>query len=99
MANNHTPDLISQHKTTLKAFSRAMQREAHVLMHQPDLLWQQMFNRLQWEGEGIHPPLAQETVNSSLPRVEIWLRLNIPHGRLIQPAGTDKVLRVWENSI
>ena len=33
----------------LQAYSRAMQREAHVLTQHPDLLWQQLYNRLQWE--------------------------------------------------
>ena len=36
----------------LHAFSRALGREVHVLTGHPELLWQQLYNRLQWEGEG-----------------------------------------------
>ncbi len=36
---------------TLGAFSSALNQEAHVLTRNPEILWQQMYNRLQWEGE------------------------------------------------
>src|SRR4030065_2722488 len=36
----------------LQAFSRDLNREAHILTEHPELLWQQLYNRLQWEGEG-----------------------------------------------
>jgi len=32
-------------RAELIAFSRALTREAHVLTQQPDLLWQQLYNR------------------------------------------------------
>ena len=32
----------------LQAFEKAFQREAHNLTPHPDLLWQQLYNRLQW---------------------------------------------------
>ena len=35
--------------TTLTVFSRALGREAHVLRERPEILWQQLYNRLQWE--------------------------------------------------
>ena len=37
------------HLAPLTAFDRALEREAHNLMGRPDLLWQQLHNRLQWE--------------------------------------------------
>jgi len=44
----------------LQAFSRALQRENHVLQESPDLLWQQLYNRLQWEGDECKHLLASE---------------------------------------
>ena len=44
---------MQENKAMLKSFSRALTREAHVLTQQPDLLWQQLYNRLQWEGEEV----------------------------------------------
>jgi hypothetical protein len=35
----------------LQAFSRALTREAHILRQHPNLLWQQRYNRLLWEGD------------------------------------------------
>jgi hypothetical protein len=36
-------------RATLEAFERAIDREPHNLQQRPDLLWQQLYNRLQWE--------------------------------------------------
>jgi hypothetical protein len=44
-------DLSRSQETVLETFSRALRREAHVLTQHPNLLWQQLYNRLQWEGE------------------------------------------------
>lgn len=44
---------MGNQKTILQALSRALVREAHVLRQYPHLLWQQLYNRLQWEGEGV----------------------------------------------
>ena len=38
---------------SLGAFSKALNRETHVLSQHPNLLWQQLYNRLQWEVEGV----------------------------------------------
>ena len=40
---------VTEQSAVLQAFSKALDREAHVLTRHPDLLWQQMYNRLQWE--------------------------------------------------
>ena len=49
MALKIVEEMKSPYRATLGAFSRALAREAHVLTRQPDLLWQQLYNRLQWE--------------------------------------------------
>jgi hypothetical protein len=52
--------MVGEYRTTLKAFSRALAREAHVLTRQPDLLWEQLYNRLQWEEEAVKQTLTSE---------------------------------------
>ena len=52
------------YRTVLGAFSRALQREAHVLTRHPELIWQQMYNRLQWEGEVANQAIAPETCSA-----------------------------------
>ena len=47
MTERPVQDLASDQGTMLEAFSRALAREAHVLTCDPDLLWQQLHNRLQ----------------------------------------------------
>jgi WD40 repeat protein len=62
----------------LQAFSKALDREAHVLTRHPGLLWQQLYNRLQWEDEAVQylaPQLNRLRTQGAKP----WLRLDIPH--------------------
>lgn len=40
--------------TVINAFAGAVGRESHVLHERPELLWQQVYNRLQWKA----PPMA-----------------------------------------
>jgi hypothetical protein len=35
----------------LMAYRRALGRESHVIARRPDLTWQQLHNRLQWDTE------------------------------------------------
>ena len=69
---------ISEYKTILKTFSRALSREAHVLTQHPDLLWQQLYNRLQWEGKEIKLVLAQELAWRSIVGARPWFHLKTP---------------------
>jgi len=62
-------EVKAPHLTTLRAFSRALLREAHVLTRQPDLLWQQLYNRLQWAG----PPLAGHLAAERERRTRPWI--------------------------
>jgi WD40 repeat protein len=66
------------HAKVLQAFSRAIGREAHVLTQHPDLLWQQMYNRLQWEEE-LMQALAVEFEYRTTPGAKPWLHLDTPH--------------------
>jgi hypothetical protein len=42
------PTARSDQCLVLEAFGKALGREAHNLTRWPDLLWQQLYNRLQW---------------------------------------------------
>ena len=74
MTNQNDQDKVNDQSKTLKAFSRALNREAHVLTSQPDLLWQQLYNRLQWEGEEVEARLVPEWEQRSRPLVTPWIR-------------------------
>ena len=74
-----TVQVTSPYRAILVSFSRALAREAHVLTRQPDLLWQQLYNRLQWEGEEVAQALALEMPRRSAPGVRPWLRLKTPY--------------------
>jgi len=65
-------------RKVLQSFSHTLRREAHVLVREPDLLWQQMYNRLQWE-EGVTPLFDQEFTRRSKPRSKPWLHLRNPY--------------------
>jgi WD40 repeat protein len=67
-------DPVMAQRGVLNAFSRALRREAHVLTRQPDQLWQQLYNRLQWEavaGDLLSPELALR----SAPGLKPWMHL------------------------
>ena len=68
-----TQDTTGDHRAILKSFSRALGREAHVLTNQPDLLWQQLYNRLQWEGPPFADRLSAERERRSRPGSRPWI--------------------------
>jgi WD40 repeat protein len=53
----HQQDTAEEKRVVYKAFSRAIGQEAYVLRREPDLLWQQLYNRLQWENKGGDSPV------------------------------------------
>jgi WD40 repeat protein len=59
-------------------FSKALQRESHVLKEHPDLLWQQIHNRLQWVEGPTADLLSAERETRSSPGCQPWLRLFTP---------------------
>ena len=67
MNESSKTDLTHQQAEALGAFSKTMRRELHVLTQRPDLVWQQLFNHLQWEGKTllVHPqvPFLEHLVN------------------------------------
>lgn len=71
-----TPDVDSH--ATLAALSQALQREIHVLSRRPELLWQQMYNRLQWEPEPLPQVLAPEFSRRNTAGTRPWLKHRKP---------------------
>lgn len=64
-------------RTALARFAGTLQSESHVLALTPELTWQQLFNRLQWDQEvleRLQPALARRSVAGSPP----WLRSLTP---------------------
>ena len=68
----------TEQKKVLEAFRKVMGRELHNLRERPDLLWQQMYNRLQWTGENLDGYLEHERVNRCRPGSSPWLRTITP---------------------
>jgi len=64
----------SSRGAALTAFARALRREEHELEKRPDLLWQQLFNRLQWEEEPVPGLLELQLRRRSAPGATPWLR-------------------------
>jgi WD40 repeat protein len=67
----------------LQAFSEALQREVHNLTPHPDLLWQQMYNRLQWDAisnqSEIKSILNAEYSKHVREGAKPWIMLKTPH--------------------
>ena len=60
-------------RTTLEAFARALRRELYTLAERPELTWQQLYNRLQWEGDAVTERLADELQRRSRPGARPWI--------------------------
>ena len=78
MSEGNTTEIGYRYRKVLQAFSRALQREAHVLTQHPDLLWQQLYNRLQWEGEEMQQVLVSDLDWRSAEGAQPWLHLKTP---------------------
>jgi WD40 repeat protein len=62
----------------LEAYRRALGREGHVIARSPDRTFQQLHNRLQWEGDAVQRRLVPERQRRSLPGSRPWFRLATP---------------------
>jgi WD40 repeat protein len=62
----------------LRVFYAALMREAHRLTAQPEIYWQQIFNRLQWEGSEVRQQLEAEYQKRTRAGSKAWLRTRMP---------------------
>ncbi len=73
--------LVSDRKEqseVLRAFRRALSQERHNFKNRPEILWQQMYNRLQWlDGEEKDGPVTKVTSpefeKRTAPEAKPWL--------------------------
>jgi WD40 repeat protein len=65
-------------QAVLQTFGRALDREAHNLARWPELVWQQLYNRLQWK-EPAPGPLVEEFSRRSAQAGSAWMRLRSPY--------------------
>ena len=78
VATGEPPLSVEERRATLDAFEQALRRETHILAKRPDLLWQQLHNRLQWADEPLPHTLAPALRRRSAPSATAWLRLRTP---------------------
>ena len=78
MAGEQMQSLSRAQRTVLDAFLRALQRESHVLIEHPDLLWQQLHNHLQWGDDKTAALVGAERKQRCLPGAAIWVRARTP---------------------
>jgi WD40 repeat protein len=62
----------------LQAFETAILREAHRIAGRPDLFWQQVYNRLQWNGELESGLLRREREKRTAAGAPPWMRTRRP---------------------
>ena len=62
----------------LEAFDRVLAREAHVLRERPKILWQQMYNRLQWHGDAVADQIREAFRERSGAESFLWLHCYTP---------------------
>ena len=70
---------VHNNQTALEAFSNSLVRETHILARHPELLWQQLYNRLQWEGTEIQKLLIPESNQRQKPGAKTWIRMKTKH--------------------
>lgn len=82
--SDHAPTTLEQ-RQIIRDFADAVRREVHVLSLHPDLLWQQLYNRLQGGGEHLHGVLAAELERRLSPQAAPWLllRTHLSESRLL----------------
>jgi hypothetical protein len=80
-----------EQRVILQEYVRALRQESHVFIQRPDLLWQQLYNRLQWSGELLAQSLATELARRSVPEAVPWMRT-------MTPVGESKALIRWDVS-
>jgi WD40 repeat protein len=62
----------------LSDFSRALARESDHFTRRPDLMWQQLYNRLQWQSGTTRHILEEALAQRSIRGSGVWTRLRTP---------------------
>lgn len=70
----YAPNPTGERRRILEAFDRALDREVHNLSRRPDLVWQQLANRLAWEEDPI-PRVLNALARRSSITAGPWFRM------------------------
>ncbi len=65
-------------EASLRFIQRVLRQESHILSEYPDLLWQQTYNRLQWETESAIQQLVKHWGNQRVSTGQPWFYLDTP---------------------
>lgn len=89
MQQPHSPDVPGRDEqlSILQAYARALDLEAGAVSQRPAMLWQQLFNRLQRDGDVPPAALASALGQRSTPGAGAWLR------RLTAPVESSALIR------
>jgi len=79
----------------INACALALGREAHVLVKHPDLIWPQLFNRLQWSMDPAVLPLLHEMDQGKRSGNNLWICLDTPHREAESLMRTLSDHRFW----
>ncbi len=63
----------------LKIFQVTLSKESHILFNDPHLLWQQLYNRLQWECNEVKKIIFSERTIRSNPGSKPWAWVKTPY--------------------
>jgi len=84
-------------RSTLEAVARALRLESDLLTRRPELLWQQVANRLLWHrDESIRALVEQEASRRKAAAETSWLRLQAPGS---EPEALQHVLRAHGRAV
>lgn len=70
----NSPQMQKFHQELIQSFSRALNREMHILSRHPKLLWQQLYNRLQWDGDSVKTYINPEYQSRISQRTRSWFK-------------------------
>ena len=82
-----------QQHAVIAAFDRALRRESETLVEHPDLLWQQLFYWLKWEGPWMLDALSDELERHLQPDAKPWLH------NLLSPRRSPSFLREFYHHV
>jgi WD40 repeat protein len=69
----------NQQRSILGAYYAALTKESHNLRTHPELLWQQLYNRLQWDDGPVKNMLEPALAAHTAPGAKPWIKTRLPY--------------------
>ena len=91
---------VADQRHAPRGVHRPLEHEFHNLQRWPTLCWQQLHNRLQWEGGTVKSIVADEAARREVPGASTWIRLRTRFDesaalmRTLEHAGSVEVCAV-----